>query len=309
MKNGVKPMRTEVLRYLIEVDNQHSLSKAARRLYLSKSALSESITQLEKELNVAIFQRTQKGVVTTPAGQQILEQARVVLENVNKLYEISFTAPPLINYASTITFGVGEKFARVGLSESISFMLQKYPDVTFNAINMNASQCLDALSRHEIQFALTACADQLKAVFTSQLCRRQLKYIELTDDPILAAVNRAHPLAKKKYLVANDYKNEKIITYSGTSEFNTELLQQTIYLSTFDNILQLLHDNVGISFFPYSLAESLGIQKQEELVMIPIIDMLHSNFMIFPSDQPPSEVQRLFMMLYKKKFEKQLKRQ
>ena len=77
-------MRTEVLRYLIAVDEQHSVSKAANKLYISKSALSESISQLERELNVAIFQRTKKGVVTTAAGQQILEQAKVILENVEK---------------------------------------------------------------------------------------------------------------------------------------------------------------------------------------------------------------------------------
>ena len=89
-KNGVKWMRTEVLRYLLEVDEQKSISKAANNLYISKSALSESISQLEKELNLAIFQRSKKGVTTTPAGEKILEQIRVVLDDVEKISRSAF---------------------------------------------------------------------------------------------------------------------------------------------------------------------------------------------------------------------------
>ena len=83
-------MRTEVLRYLLEVDEQKSISKAANNLYISKSALSESISQLEKELNLAIFQRSKKGVTTTPAGEKILEQIRVVLDDVEKISRSAF---------------------------------------------------------------------------------------------------------------------------------------------------------------------------------------------------------------------------
>ena len=53
-------MRTEVLQYIVEVDKEQSISQAARNLFISKSALSESISQLEQELNVAIFIRQKR---------------------------------------------------------------------------------------------------------------------------------------------------------------------------------------------------------------------------------------------------------
>ena len=294
-------MRTEVWRYLIAVDEQHSVSKAANKLYISKSALSESISQLERELNVAIFQRTKKGVVTTAAGQQILEQAKVILENVEKMYQISFSAPPLINYASTITFGVGEKFAMAGLSESISFILQKYPDVIFNAINMNSKQCLEAMANQEIQFAITGCVDYQKDDFLHQLQEYALRYLMLFDDPIYAVVNKSSPLAQKKCLSKTDYTGSKIITYS---DYNQQPLHNIIYLSTFDNILQLLNDNVGISFFPYTLVKSSKLYQQDNLAIIPVNDMVQCNFIIYPAKEPLPELHRLFMMLYKQRFER-----
>ena len=294
-------MLTEVLRYLLEVDEQKSISKAANNLYISKSALSESISQLEKELNLAIFQRSKKGVTTTPAGEKILEQIRVVLDDVEKIYQISFQAPPLVNYSCTITFGIGEKFALAGLSESISFILQKYPDVTFNAINMNAKQCIQALVKQEIQFAITGCVDYQKEEFLNKLYAHSLHHMMLLDDPIYAVVNKASPLREKSYLSLAECKTYKMITYSGVDEDNQE---NAIYLSTFDNILQLLNDNVGITLLPHSFVRSLKIHQMEELAVIPVVDTVHCNFIIYPSDQSLAELQRLFIMLYRQKFVK-----
>ena len=73
-------MRTEVLQYIVEVDKEQSISQAARNLFISKSALSESISQLEQELNVAIFIRQKKGIATTETGQKIIAQAKSVLQ-------------------------------------------------------------------------------------------------------------------------------------------------------------------------------------------------------------------------------------
>lgn len=299
MKYGVMQMRTEVLRYLLEVNEQKSISKAANHLYLSKSALSESISQLEKELNLTIFQRTKKGVTTTEVGAKIIEQAKVVLDNVEKIYQISFSAPPLVNYAYTITFGVGEKFALAGLSESISFILQKYPDVTFNAINMNIKQCMEALVKEEIQFAITGCLDFQKEALLEQMFQHSLRYIMLLDDPLYAVVNKASPLAEKSYLTLADCQACKMITYSNVSDDNQ---LNAIYLSTFDNILQLLNDNVGISLFPHSLVQNLNILQRDNLTVIPVVDMVQCNFIIYPAQQPVTELQRLFMMLYRQKF-------
>ena len=65
-------MRIDHLRYLIEIDKQHSISAAAQTLYLGQTSLSTIVKSLEQELGFAIFERTHNGVKTTPEGEDVL---------------------------------------------------------------------------------------------------------------------------------------------------------------------------------------------------------------------------------------------
>ena len=143
--------------------------------------------------------------------------------------------------------------------------------------------------------------DYQKDDFLHQLQEYALRYLMLFDDPIYAVVNKSSPLAQKKCLSKTDYTGSKIITYS---DYNQQPLHNIIYLSTFDNILQLLNDNVGISFFPYTLVKSSKLYQQDNLAIIPVNDMVQCNFIIYPAKEPLPELHRLFMMLYKQRFER-----
>ncbi|WP_113927598.1 LysR family transcriptional regulator [Bacillus sp. P14.5] len=63
-------MNIEQIKYILEVSKEGSITKAAERLHLSPSALSQSITQLEKELGVTIFSRSRKGTTPTSEGKK-----------------------------------------------------------------------------------------------------------------------------------------------------------------------------------------------------------------------------------------------
>ena len=55
-------MRTEQIKYLIEISEYHSLSAAAEKLCITTAALSLSVKSLEEELGLLLFRRTNKGV-------------------------------------------------------------------------------------------------------------------------------------------------------------------------------------------------------------------------------------------------------
>ena len=82
-------MTLEQFRYVIEVERTGSINKAAANLYMTQSALSLSILNLEKELGSTIFARTKKGTVLTPFGKTLLQYLRPLheqIEQVNKLF-------------------------------------------------------------------------------------------------------------------------------------------------------------------------------------------------------------------------------
>lgn len=75
------------LKYVIEVDKYGSFSLAAKKLYVAQSNLSRAVKDLEKEFDIAIFQRTSKGVVTTREGHRFLRHAKEIQYQMDNLVE------------------------------------------------------------------------------------------------------------------------------------------------------------------------------------------------------------------------------
>ena len=80
-------MRTEQLRYFIEVAQTNSLTKAAEKLFIAPQSLSESITRLENEFGVRLFFRTSSGMRLTEVGEVFLEHAYAMLAEYERTIE------------------------------------------------------------------------------------------------------------------------------------------------------------------------------------------------------------------------------
>ncbi|MDD6451456.1 MAG: LysR family transcriptional regulator, partial [Lachnospiraceae bacterium] len=68
------------LRYVITVADTGSMNAAAKTLFVSQPSLSSAIRELEEELELTIFFRTNRGIVLTPQGQEFIGYARQVVE-------------------------------------------------------------------------------------------------------------------------------------------------------------------------------------------------------------------------------------
>ena len=73
-------MTLQNLRYVIEVANSRSFSKAAQALFMSQSALSTAVREVEDELGTRIFLRTNRGVTLTTDGEDCLKYCREIIE-------------------------------------------------------------------------------------------------------------------------------------------------------------------------------------------------------------------------------------
>ena len=65
-------MTLQQLKYIIEIVNSGSMSEASKRLYISQPSLSNAVKELERELGITIFLRTNKGVVLSVEGSEFL---------------------------------------------------------------------------------------------------------------------------------------------------------------------------------------------------------------------------------------------
>jgi len=85
-------MTIQQLKYVIEVAKSRSISKASQNLFISQPSLSNALKELEKELGINIFLRTNKGIVITPEGTEFLRYARQIVEQVDLLENRYFSS-------------------------------------------------------------------------------------------------------------------------------------------------------------------------------------------------------------------------
>lgn len=83
------------LKYVVTVAAAGTISEAAKQLYLAQPSLTASIKELEKELGIQLFLRTNKGVVVSAEGEEFLGYARQVIEQTNLIEERYFGTAPV----------------------------------------------------------------------------------------------------------------------------------------------------------------------------------------------------------------------
>ena len=91
-------MTFQQLTYVVEVAKNGSINKAAKNLFLSQTALSSAIKALEKELGIAIFERTARGVTVTSSGREFVGYAVSLVDQkqqIEVLYNTNSILPPV----------------------------------------------------------------------------------------------------------------------------------------------------------------------------------------------------------------------
>lgn len=135
--------RIEQYRIFNVVAESHSFSKAAETLFMTQSAVSQAIKQLESSINMILFKRTSKGVELTEAGNILYKYTSSAME---------LLATGLLRLEALKTLDDGE--LKIGASDTISshFLLphlemfhKLYPNVKIKVINRVTTETIDLL--------------------------------------------------------------------------------------------------------------------------------------------------------------------
>ena len=87
-------MTLQQLKYVIAVADHKSMNEAAKSLFVSQPSLSNAIRELEQEIGISIFHRSNKGIVISPEGIEFMGYARQVVEQSTLLEEKYLGAKP-----------------------------------------------------------------------------------------------------------------------------------------------------------------------------------------------------------------------
>lgn len=195
-------MEVRHLKLVKEVAEKGSLSKAKDSLFLSQSALSHQLKEVETQLGAPLFHRVNKKLVLTGAGKIILESAERILDELDHA-EISVK-----KYIS------GDK-GSVRMATECYTCYHWLPSlmVDFNKEFPNVDiEIFPEFSNEPINHILQGKLDL--AVVSGRVDNPNVTLTELFTDELLAVVPADHPWTKKKYVQAQDFADERIIIHS-----------------------------------------------------------------------------------------------
>ena len=145
-------MNIQQIKYIVALDRLRNFARAAEACDVSQPTLSAMVQKLEEELDVRIFERTNKTVTTTAAGDRIIKQAKRSLMELERINEIVSEEKRMID--GNFRLSVGPTIAPYILPNFIRHYKESYPSVTLSIQEMKANNALDALLSGEIDVAI-----------------------------------------------------------------------------------------------------------------------------------------------------------
>ncbi|MGL5434201.1 MAG: LysR family transcriptional regulator [Lachnospiraceae bacterium] len=175
-------MHLKELQYVIILADEGSISRAAERLYMAQSSLSQFLQQYEAELGVALFVRTSKGLSPTTAGNLFIENARSILYHYRLVQNEMFDMENL--QRGRIIFGISSFRGAYMLPPVLKQFNTLYPNVRVDIVEENSIALEEKILDGQIDLAVVA------------LPLKKLNYtIEvMKSDEILIVANRSHPV-------------------------------------------------------------------------------------------------------------------
>lgn len=185
------------LQFLLAIVDQGTLGRAARHLGVTQSALSQSLARLEEYLQVALFERTSRGMVLTPYGSALVTRARTIaneaqfaLEDIDGLRGLG---------RGHLVVGAGPALACTFVSWAITRLLLSRPRLTVSIKEGSMSSLGPAIEKGEVHLAV------LSRDKSSQ--ERQLVTEDILSESVNVVARKNHPLHKKGSLRLEDCLN------------------------------------------------------------------------------------------------------
>lgn len=187
------------LRYIVAVAAERHFGRAADRCYVSQPSLSAAVKNLEDELGVRVFERGKGEVLVTAVGEQVIAQARRVLDEADRVKSVAKQgANPL---RGVLRLGVIHTVAPYLLPELVVTLKGLAPDMPLD-IEENLTSNLDQMLREGmIDVALLALPYEAPGITAIPLYEEEFRVI----------VPAKHPWARRKNIAARDLISENLL--------------------------------------------------------------------------------------------------
>ncbi len=290
-------MHLETLRLYCDVVRLRSFSRGAEQSFVSQSAASQAVQQVEAELGVALLDRTKRPFVVTPEGQAFYEACRGLLESWEKVKTevaaVKAHVDGTVRVAAIYSVGLHD------VSRHVQRFMSLYPEARVQLECLHPHKVVEAVLEGEADVGIMSYPPSDRA----------LSVVPLRSEPMAFVCHPNHRLARRKLVVPADLNGETFIAFDPgltiRKAIDRALRQHNVKLNivmAFDNIetiKQAIIIAAGVSILPrHTVQKEVGIRT---LAAVPlgIADLVRPVGIIHRRQKPLTPTVSRFIELLK----------
>ena len=257
-------MTLQELKYLVALADHGHFGRAAEACFITQSTLSTQIKKLEDFLGVTLFDRSIKRVTPTPIGREILQAARSIVEESERIRELAKHAQDPMS--RTIHLGVIPTLGPYYLPHALTLVHRKYPDLRLLLREEMTPQILEHLVDGKLDAGLLAMP----------VTDDSLRVEPLFYEPFFAALPAGHVLAKHEELKVADIMAEKLLLLDEGHCLRDQALdvcgsgsrgREEVRATSLETLRQMVGMGLGLTLLP-ALAVDAGPRTSRKSVEI-----------------------------------------
>lgn len=198
---AVEPVNYNKLRYFYEAGRTLNLTRAARNLYISQPALSKHIADLEGDLGVTLFVRTNRNLVLTRGGEVLMGECERIFEREEEIYRRVRSAASLDGISLKLAFmGIDAAYR---IPDFLARVGEKWPHISIETQRLNWDRVYDAVE--------TGAADLGLKLSSCKNYPEHIGRCVLREDHVAAVLPSGHPLAGVGPIRVEQLKEESFV--------------------------------------------------------------------------------------------------
>ena len=252
------------LEYAVAVDTYRSFVLAAQKCFVTQPTLSMQIQKLEEFLGVKLFDRSRQPVVPTEIGIEIIEQARLVINESYKIKEI--ISDKNNDISGELKIGIIPTVAPYLLPKVLGNFLEKYPKVKLSIAELHTEVIIQ-----QLKSGVLDCGILATPLEQNTLVERPLYY-----ENFVAYLSKSSPLFKKKALNTSDLDDDQLWLLNEGHCMRNQILNICKHKSSNENqleynsgsietLIRMVDINNGITIVPELSLQDFSTHKLDKV--------------------------------------------
>lgn len=227
-------MNINQLKYVLETAASSSMREASANLYVSQPALSASIRDLENELGILIFERTNKGISLTDEGREFLIYAKKAVGQ----YEI-LEDRYLSENRNAERFSVSTQHYNFAIKAFTDVIRKMDPDkYAFSIHETKTKEVLDDVGTLKSEVGIISFSGSNETVIKKLFRDLQLDFVPLMQRETYVYVWKDHPFAGRKEISIEEMSDYPCISFDQSSDGNFYLTEEAMADYSFDKTIK-----------------------------------------------------------------------